>query len=169
MLGEDVTVDCWSNGAELDAVAIDGAVGILVEMDVVDAGNEFVDIDGGGATAAAATFAYPPTGFRGGTGALTILATDCCAKFACGRGFATRQTFSNSDTKSAGWHTFCYYRWFFKAQELSTMHGKEWGRVLTTLRQRYSCFLQYWAVISFVTAGYTLFVLFLNRCAYWQV
>ena len=37
-------------------------------------------------TAPAATLAYPDGVFRVGAGVLTMLATDCCAKFACGGG-----------------------------------------------------------------------------------
>ena len=73
---------------ELEAVVddADGVGGTTVACDdTVDACDN-VACDDCGATAAAATFAYPDGGFRGGAGVLTMLATDCCAKFACGGG-----------------------------------------------------------------------------------
>ena len=80
-LGDDVTAECWSGGIELvDVVVvdIDGVGGTTAGCEAdVDAVDTCVCADVDGATAAAATFANPDKGFRGGAGPLTILATDC--------------------------------------------------------------------------------------------
>lgn len=87
-LGDEVTAERWSGGIELDAlVDTDGVGGTTVACEDGGCGGGRVCTEDDGATAAAATFAYPAGGFRGGAGALTILATDCCAKLACGGGF----------------------------------------------------------------------------------
>ena len=56
-LGEDVTADCWSVAAELIAVDNVGVDGTTVAIEAVDGGFDCDGADGGGATAAAATFA----------------------------------------------------------------------------------------------------------------
>ena len=83
-LGDEVTAERWSGGMELDAVIeeAEGVGGTTVVWDDADAWDRGACDGAVGATAAAATFAYPDGGFRGGAGAFTILATDCCAKLA---------------------------------------------------------------------------------------
>lgn len=109
-----MTAECWSGGIELvdvvvvDAEGVGGTIAVCeVDVDTVDCDCD----DDNGVTAAAATFAYPDGGFRGVADPLTILATDCWAKFACGGGLsATRNheicfcVFMKSKR-----HTFCCY------------------------------------------------------------